>query len=218
MKTLYCISGLGADERVFSKLQISGHVLRPVKWLQPVKGEAMNDYAKRLSDQIKEPDPIIVGLSFGGMMAIEISKFKSVSKLILISSIKTSSELPGWMNLAGKAGAYNFLPSKQISSIKALRALRPIQNYFLGAKTEEEKKIANEYRDHVDPVYLKWAIAQVLTWKNDSIPSNLVHIHGSNDHIFPAKKIRDAHIVDGGGHFMIMDKPDQVATIIQREL
>ena len=218
MKALYCISGLGADERVFSKLQISGHELRPVKWLQPIKGEAMNDYAKRLSDQIKEPDPVIVGLSFGGMMAIEISKFKPVSKLILISSIKTSSELPAWMNLAGKAGAYNFLPSKQISSIKALRALRPIQNYFLGANTEEEKKIANEYRDHVDPVYLKWAIAQVLTWKNDSIPSNLVHIHGSNDHIFPAKKIRNAHIVAGGGHFMVMDKPDQVATIIQREL
>ena len=218
MKPLYCISGLGADERVFSKLNINGFNLRPVQWLQPQKGETLSSYAKRLCEQIDDTEPNILGLSFGGIMAIEISKLKPVSKIILISSIKTSSELPAWMNLAGKTSAYKLLPSRQISSIKALKALRPIQNYFLGAKTEEEKKIANEYRDHVDPVYLKWAIAQVLTWKNNLIPTNLVHIHGSNDHIFPVKKIKDAHIVQGGGHFMVMDKPQQIARIIEQEL
>lgn len=218
MKPLYCISGLGADERVFSKLTIDGRELKPVQWLQPLQGETLNTYAKRLSEQITEPEPIILGLSFGGMMAIEIAKLRPVSKIILLSSIKTSSELPAWMNLAGKSSVYKLLPSRQISSIKALRALRPIQNYFLGARTAEEKKIANEYRDHVDPVYLKWAIAQVLTWKNNAIPSNLLHIHGSNDHIFPAKKIKNAHIVPGGGHFMVMDKPREIARIIQEEL
>jgi len=218
MKPLYCISGLGADERVFSKLNINGCNLKPVQWLQPQKGETLSSYAKRLCEQIDDTEPNILGLSFGGIMAIEISKLKPVSKIILISSIKTSSELPAWMNFAGKTSAYKLLPSRQISSIKALKALRPIQNYFLGAKTEEEKKIANEYRDHVDPVYLKWAIAQVLTWKNNLIPTNLVHIHGSNDHIFPVKKIKDAHIVQGGGHFMVMDKPQQIATIIEQEL
>jgi pimeloyl-ACP methyl ester carboxylesterase len=218
MKPLYCISGLGADERVFSKLDIKGHDLKPVRWLQPLPGEQLNSYAERLSQQIEDPEPIILGLSFGGIMAIEISKLKPVSKIILLSSIKTSSELPAWMNLAGRTSAYKLLPSKQISSIKALKALRPIQNYFLGANSEEEKMIANEYRDHVDPVYLKWSIGQVLTWKNNSIPSNLVHIHGSNDHIFPVKKIKNAHIVPGGGHFMVVNKPQQIASIIQQEL
>ena len=218
MKSLYCISGLGADERVFSKLIINDSELKPVKWLQPLQGEALSAYAQRLSDQITDPEPVILGLSFGGMMAIEIAKLKPVSKIILLSSIKTSSELPAWMNLAGKSSVYKLLPDRQISSIKALKALRPIQNYFLGARTEEEKKIANEYRDHVDPVYLKWAIAQVLTWKNNAIPSNILHIHGSNDHIFPVKKIRNAHIIPGGGHFMVMDKPDEIARIIQQEL
>ena len=218
MKPLYCISGLGADERVFSKLNINGFNLKPVQWLQPQKGETLSSYAKRLCEQIDDTEPNILGLSFGGIMAIEISKLKPVSKIILLSSIKTRSELPAWMNLAGKTSAYKLLPSRQISSIKALKALRPIQNYFLGAKTDEEKKIANEYRDHVDPIYLKWAIAQVLTWKNNLIPTNLVHIHGSNDHIFPAKKIKDAFIVQGGGHFIVMDKPQQIARIIEQEL
>jgi len=218
MQPLYCISGLGADERVFSKLHIEGYELRTVQWLQPLPGEQLTSYARRLIEQIESPEPIILGLSFGGIMAIEISKLMPVSKIILISSIKTSSELPAWMHIAGKTSAYKLLPSKQISSIKALKALRPIQNYFLGAHSEEEKRIANEYRDHVDPVYLKWAVAQVLTWNNDSIPSNLLHIHGSNDHIFPLKKIKNARIVPNGGHFMVMDKPQQIAAIIQQEL
>jgi pimeloyl-ACP methyl ester carboxylesterase len=218
MKPLYCISGLGADERVFSKLHIDGYELKPVRWLQPLQGEQLTSYAERLTEQVEEKDPVILGLSFGGMMAIEIAKLKKVSKIILISSIKTTSELPAWMSIAGKTNAFKLLPSRQISSIKALKALRPIQNYFLGAKTEEEKRIANEYRDHVDPVYLKWAIGQVLKWNNDSIPTNLVHIHGSNDHIFPVKKIKDAHIVPGGGHFMVMDKPREIEKIIRQEL
>jgi pimeloyl-ACP methyl ester carboxylesterase len=218
MKPLYCISGLGADERVFSKLRISGYELKPVRWLQPLPGEQLTSYALRLTEQVEEPDPVLLGLSFGGMMAIEISRLKSVSKIILLSSIKTTSELPAWMNVAGKTSAYKLLPERQIGSIKALKALRPIQNYFLGAKTEEEKRIANEFRDNVDPAYLKWSIAQVLTWKNDSIPSNLVHIHGSNDHIFPVKKIQNAHIIPGGGHFMVMNKPQEIATIIEQSL
>jgi pimeloyl-ACP methyl ester carboxylesterase len=218
MKPLYCISGLGADERVFSKLHIDGYELKPVRWIQPLPAEQLTCYAQRLLEQVDEKEPVILGLSFGGMMAIEIAKLKTVSRIILISSIKTSSELPAWMSVAGKTNAYNLLPSRQMSSIKAFKALRPIQNYFLGAKSEEEKRIANEFRDNVDPVYLKWAIAQVLKWKNDSIPANLVHIHGSNDHIFPVKKIKDAHIVEGGGHFMVMDKPREIENIIKQQL
>lgn len=218
MKSLYCISGLGADERVFSKLQVPGYKLKPIRWIQPVTGEGVQEYAGRLAKQFEDERPVMLGLSFGGMMSIEISKLVPVSKIILISSIKTSQELPFWMNAAGKAKVYNLLPSRQISSIKALKALRPIQNYFLGAHTSEEKRIANEFRDNVDPIYLKWAIAQVMTWKNTSIPPNLVHLHGSNDHIFPINKIRNARVIRGGGHFMIMDKAAEVSSLLQELL
>lgn len=218
MKPIYCISGLGADERVFSKLKLDGHELRPVQWIQPAVDERIADYALRLTNQLNDPDPILIGLSFGGMMAIEISKLIPVSKIILISSIKTAAELPTWMYAAGKTKLYNLLPSQQISTIKALRALRPLQNYFLGANTKEEQRIANEFRDHVDPLYLKWAIGKVMTWTNELIPPNLVHIHGSKDHIFPARKIQNARIITGGGHFMVMDKPSEVASIIREYL
>jgi len=35
MKKIYCISGLGADERAFCRLQIKGHTMSALPWLMP---------------------------------------------------------------------------------------------------------------------------------------------------------------------------------------
>jgi hypothetical protein len=110
------------------------------------------------------------------------------------------------------------LPEKPLSNYPALKLIRPIQNYFLGAHTVEEKKIANEYRDSVDPIYLKWAINRVLNWNNTWKPENVLHLHGENDHIFPVKKIRNASVIRGGGHFMIMNKHAQISELIAASL
>jgi hypothetical protein len=118
-------------------------------------------------------------------------------------------------------GHYKFdraLPTKGLAAYPALKLIRPIQNYFLGAHTQEEKKIANEYRDSIDPVYLRWAINQVLNWKNNWQPEKLVHLHGEKDHIFPVKKIKNAVVIPGGGHFMIMNRYKEISERIKEEL
>ena len=218
MESIFCISGLGADERIFGKLQIPGVQLQFIKWLQPVKQESIETYAKRLSEQIPVKNPVLAGVSFGGMMAIEIAKLIPASKIILISSVKHCDEVPRWMRSCGYLKLDRALPSKQLGSYPALKLIRPIQNYFLGAKTAEEKKIANEYRDSVDPQYLRWSIHQVLNWKNTWQPENFLHLHGENDHIFPVKKIKNALIIPGGGHFMIMDRYQEISELITEQL
>ena len=89
MKTIYCISGLGADERAFSKLKIDGYSLRVIPWLMPEPGETIQHYATRMRAIIDDPEPILMGLSFGGMLCAEIAKQIPVQKLILISSVKS---------------------------------------------------------------------------------------------------------------------------------
>ncbi len=218
MKEIFCISGLGADERIFGKLQIPGGQLHFIKWVQPLENESIESYAKRLCDQIPVTDPVLAGVSFGGMMAIEIAKLIPASKVILISSVKNCSEVPRWMRSCGHYKLDRALPSKPLAAYPALKLIRPIQNYFLGAHTPEEKKIANEYRDSIDPVYLRWAINQVLNWKNNWQPENLVHLHGQKDHIFPVKKIKNAFIIPGGGHFMIMNRYEEISERIAEQL
>ena len=208
MKHIYCISGLGADERVFSKFQFSGHENHFIKWIIPEKNESIVNYAKRLIEQIHHEDPILIGLSFGGIMCIEISRQIKTAFIILISSVKSDKEMPFWMRLSGK------LKINKIFPMKSFKLIEPLEDYNLGIKTNEEKEMVHEYRKNIDPLYSDWAINAILNWKNTLPVKNVYHIHGDNDRIFSIKNIKADHIIPGGGHFMIMDKSEEVNAYI----
>jgi pimeloyl-ACP methyl ester carboxylesterase len=212
MKKIYCISGLGADERAFAKLQVEGHELVHLPWLLPDPNETIREYAIRMSKNIKDENPVLMGLSFGGIMSIEIARQVPVEKVILISSVKSSKEMPVWMKLAGRLKLNKLMP------MRSYKILEPIQNYNLGAKTREEKEMARVFRENVSPVYLDWAISQVLNWKNDWLPASLYHIHGNADKLFPIKKINANYVVNNAGHLMIMNKSGEINQFLARIL
>ncbi|HLG39082.1 MAG TPA: hypothetical protein VI461_05410, partial [Chitinophagaceae bacterium] len=68
MKKVYFISGLGGDKRVFSFLDLSFCEPVFIEWIKPLKKESLESYALRLRNQIPEKNPVIVGVSLGGMM------------------------------------------------------------------------------------------------------------------------------------------------------
>jgi len=213
MKTIYCISGLGADERAFSRLQIDpGYRLQVIPWILPLKNETIHDYAKRMSAAITEKDPILIGLSFGGIMCTEIARIIPVEKIIIVSSIKTSGELPGWMKAAAWLKLHKIVP------LRSTKLTAPIQNHMLGVTDEEDKRIAEHYRKHADINYVKWAVDQVMNWKNDRVHPAIYHIHGDNDKLFPIGKTKPDYTVKDAGHFMIMNKAREVSELINRIL
>jgi pimeloyl-ACP methyl ester carboxylesterase len=215
MQAVYCISGLGADERIFKKLRLNNAEVHFMQWIAPEKNESIGVYASRLKEQIRHYDPILMGVSFGGMMAIEVARIISAKTVILISSIRSHHQLPLWMKGLGATGADRLLPRQNLESNPFLKMIRPIEDYFLGVTSEEEKKIADEYREHIDPQLLKWSIKQVLNWKNDWTPENLYHLHGSEDHIFPVKRSNPTHVIPRAGHFMVMTHHNEVSKILQ---
>jgi pimeloyl-ACP methyl ester carboxylesterase len=222
MKQVYCISGLGADERIFSRLKVPGVEFIYLKWLIPEKDETIGDYAKRMSAQVSQPrdspgqprDPIFVGVSFGGIMAIELAKLYPAARVVLVSSVKSRKELPAWMRWVGVLGLYRLVPSRPGSVSRSNAWLREIGSDFLGAETEEEIRLSNEYRQKVDPVYLYWAVKQIVQWKNRWRPKALHHIHGSKDKTFPIKGITATHVISGGGHFMVMNRAEEMSRIL----
>jgi pimeloyl-ACP methyl ester carboxylesterase len=215
MDHIYCLSGLGADQRIFKNVVIPETDLFPLDWVQPQqKSEPLDGYAKRLATNIKHELPVLMGVSFGGMMAIEIAKLIPVKAVILISSIKSSHELPLWMKLFGRCKAEYLLPSVPLKSIKPINAIKPIQNYFLGANTPETIEIANEFRENVDPLYLKWSVHNIFNWKNEWSPPHIFHIHGDNDKLFPISKVKPTHVIKNGGHFMVMSHCDEINKIV----
>ena len=159
-RTIFCISGLGADEQAFSRLCIKNHELKFLTWLKPLKNETIAAYARRMAELISEPSPIILGLSFGGMIAIEIAKQIEVEKIILISSIKTKDELPRWMRLTGKLKLHKILP------VKSNRLTERFDNAQLGVSNKEEKAMVKAYRQNADVEHVTRGIDQILNWQN----------------------------------------------------
>lgn len=212
MQTIYFLSGLGSDERVFSKLNINGYKIVYLQWLLPGKKETIQQYAMRMAEQIQDENPILAGLSFGGMMSIEMAKQKQFQKVILISSIPSYDKLPAWMKLAGKCRLNKLLP------MRPYKILRPIENWNMGVQTKEDKALVSHYRDTVNRHYLNWSINEILNWRNNWQPSNVFHIHGSKDRIFPLSKLAPTHIINNGGHFMVYNRADEVSVILKEIL
>lgn len=204
MNKIFCISGLGADEKVFSNLDIPGYELVIIKWLIPFKKESIEKYAERLLPQITEEIPILLGLSFGGIICIEINKIIKTKLIILLSSIKSRNEMPFWMRLV------NFSRLHKIYKPKSYGVFEFIQNYNLGVKTNQEKKMVAEYRRKIDPIYLHWAIDVILKWKNNCNHKNIYHLHGTKDKLFPVKNIKYHLPINHGGHLMVFSRSKEI--------
>ena len=212
MKTIYCISGLGADERAFSRLQVDGYNITCLPWLTPLPKETITAYACRMREGIQEENPVLMGLSFGGMMSIEIAKQLPVEKLILISSIKCVKELPVWMKTAGMFRLNRVLP------MRSYKFTEPIQNRNLGISTPEEIELVRSYRRNAPQAYMDWAINQVLNWRNSWYPTKLYQVHGDADRMFPIRNVSPTHVIKGGGHFMIMNRAGEVNDALRQIL
>ena len=211
MRTVYCISGLGADHRIFSKLDVPGIDFRPLPWLSPGRKENIGTYATRMREQVEEDRPVLLGVSFGGMMAIEIARAMPDATVILVSSVATRSQLPFWMRLGGYLHIERLAPA---ATIKQGTVLAPFEDHMLGVESEEEAELCRDFRRHIDPGYLNWAIGVILRWRNKWRPRNFYHIHGGRDRIFPLRRVRPTHVIGDGGHLMIYNRAVQISRLL----
>ncbi|GAB3523147.1 alpha/beta fold hydrolase [Emticicia fontis] len=212
MKHIYIFSGLGVDERVFKYLDFTDFEVTFIKWIKPETNERMEDYAKRLTTQTSTENPILIGLSFGGMMAMEITKFLKAEKIILLASAKTFLEVPYYYRWAGYLKLHRILP------VKLLKQHTFISDWFFGIKAKEHRKLFAEILHDLDSDFFKWAIDKILMWKNQTIYSNTIHIHGDKDRVLPLKFVNPNFVIKGGGHFMTITKAKELNRILHNNL
>jgi len=208
---IYIFSGLGADERVFQKLDFTGLTITFIHWTIPQENETIEDYATRLLSQIKTTKPTLVGLSFGGIMAVEVAKQIDTEKVILIASAKTKTEIPFYYRLAGQLKIHRLLPTK------LLKKSNFISNWFFGVSSSFDKELLKTILKETNTTFLTWAIDKILGWTNQTELKNLKHIHGTADRILPIRFINCDFKVNNGGHFMTLNKAIELTKLI-REL
>ncbi|MBK7885619.1 MAG: hypothetical protein IPJ81_18880 [Chitinophagaceae bacterium] len=107
------------------------------------------------------------------------------------------------------------LKMHKIFPLKSTKLTEPIQNRVLGISSREEKELARSLRKKANPVYINWAVHEALNWQNEEIPAQIFHLHGNADKMFPINKIKADIVLPGGGHFMIMNKADEISKYVQ---
>ncbi|CAG5007574.1 hypothetical protein DYBT9275_04079 [Dyadobacter sp. CECT 9275] len=211
---VYFISGLGADQRVFSKLQLSGeYKVNYIKWIDPLKNETLKHYAKRLVCQIDTTRPFhLVGLSFGGIVAAELASLVHPRQIIIISSTSTGVPVSGFYQKLIRFLLLHPLAAPVLKSPNFL-----VYRYF-GANTPALKKLLKGVLEDTDGRFLKWALIRLSSWKRLTKPENLYHIHGSADRLIALKLVQPDVVVEGAGHLMVYDRASEISDLLNNRL
>ncbi|MBA4057543.1 MAG: alpha/beta hydrolase [Marivirga sp.] len=206
MKELFLISGLGADKRVFDFLDLSEYKTHHIQWVDPHHKESIESYASRLSSQITKDRPILIGVSFGGLIAIEIGKQIKTEKVIIISSAKSKKDIPSGY-LARKLKLHTLIPSR------FLKKPTDLLFWFFGVESKKEKILLQSIIKDTDERFLSWAIDKIVTWENNVELNNLIHIHGTRDRMMPYRSAD--YKIEGGGHLMIINRAADIDVILK---
>lgn len=199
---VYFMPGMAADPAIFQNITLPNDKfdVHYLNWELPDIGETLEDYAKRLLKEINHDKPVLIGVSFGGVIVQEMAKHIDLKRLIIISSVKCTDELPPHMKFASKTGLFRLIPT----------GLADYVDYFekvaVGDFLKKRAKLYKQYISITDKNYLNWAIRNMVNWKCSKPDEKVIHIHGDKDEVFPIKYIHGAIEVKGGTHIMIINR------------
>lgn len=199
---VYFMPGLAASSAIFERISLPLDQFEMIflEWELPLDKETLSEYAKRISQRIEHKNPVLIGVSFGGILVQEMVKWIQVRKVIIISSVKSNEEFPRRMKIAKTTKAYKLIPMNLLLNVESLA------KFSFGEKVNQRLKLYEKFLSVRDKNYLDWAIEQVILWDRIVVDEKVIHIHGDEDDVFPIKYIKKCIVVKGGTHIMILNK------------
>ena len=199
---VYFMPGMAANTTIFKNIslpcqQFEQHLL---EWFVPEPNMTLAEYAVKMNEHVVHENPVLVGVSFGGMLVQEMAKLIKVRKVILISSVKNTSELPRRLVFAKYTKVHKLLPTGLVNNVELLA------KYAFGETITKRLELYEEYLSIRDKYYLDWSIDQIVNYKQTECPDCLVHIHGEKDAVFPIGNIKNCIPVKNGTHTMIIHR------------
>lgn len=206
---VYFIPGLGADQRVFRHIQLPEQFeMVHVQWLPPNKEESLRSYAARMAGRLDSSEPFaLVGLSFGGMLAAEISRLLNPVATILIASLSSAKQLPSYYRILAPLRLEKIIPVSWFTSAAIAKRL-------FTTETREDKELIRQIIRDTDPEFIRWALGAIQTWTTADTPPHYFHIHGSADRLLPLNYVQPTHILRGAGHLLVLNRTSEVNQLL----
>ena len=209
---IYAIPGLGTTEKLFVNTKISGVEIIVLKWPTPDKNDTMQSYAKKFISQIDTSVPFsLLGVSFGGMLCVELTKMISPQKTFLISTCKSRKELPWFIKMMKHFSLHKIISEKQH------RKMAYQGRWIIGfgkAYIPEFLGMVNNMTEN----YFKYCINIIVSWEGKELPKNSIHIHGDADRLLWYKYVKSDYTIKQGSHAMVVFKAEEINQIIEKEI
>jgi pimeloyl-ACP methyl ester carboxylesterase len=204
---IYLIPGMTADFPVYSRiLRLLPNAI-VAEYISPESNETLVGYASRMASRIPA-NSFVAGVSFGGIVALEIARVLRPQGCILISSICKPAELPPWFRVWRALGGRR--SNAFLETIGTAASM--VSRFACTSSTIRVSELAG-----AGGQWHRWATASVLDWQPDlefkACP--LLQIHGSADSTFPIRYINPDLTVAGGRHALPISHPKETAAAIR---
>lgn len=198
---IYMIPNMGMSVDVFEGLVVTNKDFKQwyLPWFTPSDGETLESYAAKMLARVKHPKErcILLGLGFGGILAQEMSKLANFKKIVIVSSYKSIYELSPQMKRIIVAQQFELIANKLLNN-------EDIRIEFLFGKTGlKNKDRFLRYFYNFDKVFFKWAIIEMLSWRQSEPIYGILHIQGALDGVLPINNIKNCIVVPNGTHALI---------------
>lgn len=199
---VYLMPGMAANPTIFEHIKLPENQFKIhwLEWIIPFKDELLTDYAKRITEQVKHDNIVLLGVSFGGVVVQEMSKFLKIKKLIVVSSVISKHQLPTRLKIMKATKAYKILPTQLLSNVDLFA------KFAFGDFIKKRIYLYKKYLSVNDKRYLDWAIKEMVCWEQEDPPKSVIQIHGDNDGVFTHSCDDSCIVVRGGTHIMIINK------------
>ena len=198
---LYCMPGLAANSKIFEFIRLpKPFVIHKLEWIDPLPNESIQSFSKRMCEKIKKKNPILLGVSFGGILVQEMSKIIPCHKVIIISSVKSYKEFPVHIMLGRRSKAYKYFPTQWIDKTE------DFIGFVFGPSMRKRMGLYKHYLSFRSKEYLQWALHHFFQWDQKEADPKVIHIHGTHDALIPVFNIKNYIAVKGGTHAMILRK------------
>jgi len=204
--------GLGADSRLFfnQKKVFKNSIVPP--WLPPQRNETLSQYSRRWSKFLKlKKGCILVGVSFGGMVALEMAKWVKPKAVLLVGSCRTPVSVPLILRVMGSYPGWPIIA-------KSLAKTFPFgRGWFLGVEKRDQLDLLMDMFLKTPNSFLRWTVNAIRGW--DGVELNVAptyHIHGSRDRLIPCRNVKPDFVIEGGGHTIILTHPREIKEFIEK--
>ena len=208
---LILLPGLGGDTRLFDAQRPAFPELITPKWIEPQKNEPLAEYAARFAEVIDPGQPCFLGgVSFGGVVALEVASHLKTRECYLLGSIRSPKQMPGRLKIFRPISNLIIIPKRLSPWVLTIggRWLTPTVRGAL-----------HQLKDS-DDSFLRWAANAILTWKPSAGVDQVrvIQIHGDRDRVFPIGYVAADKTIPYAGHLVSLTHSDEVNQFIRERM